>query len=215
MSGGPRTRKEPVVFGPTVEALVLHGMKGRLDADAKRRLKALGLDVEQPFASAYPVPMWFDIIQLCAEVLHPKLPRDEAWYRLGRRLGESFGDTLLGKALYGVAKVLGARRMLARMTRNLQTSSNYAMAEVRDLPGGDVELVVDALPEFHAALGPHPGMDPHFMRGTLETLLEMCGERHARCELRPAAPGKRGFTFLISLREQKSGAPERKARNVA
>jgi hypothetical protein len=102
--------------------------------------------------------------------------------------------------------------MLARMTRNLQTSSNYAMAEVRELPGGDFELRVDALPEFHAALGSHPGMDPHFMRGTLETLLEMCGERNARCELRPAPPGTRGFTFLISLGKQPVAAPERKAR---
>jgi uncharacterized protein (TIGR02265 family) len=205
-------RKEPVVFGPTVEALLLHGMKGRLDADARRRLKALGVDVEQPFASAYPVPLWFDIIQVCSEVLHPGMSRNEAWYRVGLRLGDSFGDTLLGKALYGVARVLGPRRMLARMARNLQTSSNYATAQTRELSGGDIELTVEVLPEFHAALGAHPGLDPYFMRGTLETLLEMCGVHNPSCSLQPSLPSrKRSFVFLIPLHEGKVALPERKA----
>ena len=205
-------RKEPVVFGPTVEALLLHGMKGRLDADAKRRLKSLGVDVEQPFASAYPVPLWFDVIQVCSEVLHPNLPRNEAWYRVGLRLGDSFGDTLLGKALYGVARVLGPRRMLARMARNLQTSSNYATAQTRELASGDIELTVEVLPEFHAALGTHPGLDPHFMRGTLETLLGMCGVRNATCSIQSPLPGrKRSFVFLIPMQEGKVALSERKA----
>lgn len=207
------TRKEAVVFGAAVEALLVHGMKGRLDADARRRLKALGVDLEQPFASAYPVPLWFDVIQLCADVLHPGMARHEAWYRVGRRLGDNFGDTLLGKALYGVARVLGPRRMLARMARNLQTSSNYTTARTRELPGGDIELTVEVLPEFHAALGTHPGMDPHFMRGTLETLLEVCGVRHPTCALQPALAGKkRSFVFLVPLQEEeeKVAATERK-----
>lgn len=193
-------RKEPVVFGPTLEALLVHGMKGRLDADARRRLRALGVDVEQPFASAYPVPLWFDVIQLCAEVLHPGLPRAEAWYRVGRRMGDGFGDTPLGKALYGVARVLGPRRMLARMARNLQTSSNYVTARTRELSGGDVELTVEVPPEFHAALGAHPGVDPHFLRGSTETLLEMCGVPHATCAPQPSRPGReRSIVFLVPL----------------
>jgi uncharacterized protein (TIGR02265 family) len=207
------TRKEPVVFGPTVEALLVHGLKGRLDAAALRRLKELGVDLEQPLASAYPATVWFDILQTCADVLHPTLPRDEAWYRVGRRLGESFGETVQGKALYGVARVLGPRRMLARMTRNLQTLGNYAISYVRERDGGDVELTVEVLPEFHAALGPHPGLDPHQVRGTLETLLEVCGLREAQCVLQPLVPGRRSFTFLVPMREKELS--ERKASPAA
>ncbi|XXF77805.1 DUF2378 family protein [Myxococcaceae bacterium GXIMD 01537] len=207
-----RPRKEPVVFGHTVEALLVHGMKSRLDAASRRRLKALGVDMDQPLAMAYPVPVWFDMLELCAEVLHPGQPRHESWYRVGRCFGEGFGATQLGKALYGVARVLGPRRMLGRMARNLQTSLNYATATMRELPGGDVELTVEVQSEFHAALGAHPGLDPHFVRGMLEMLLEVCGVRNAACVLQPSLVGRpRSFLFSIPLQQELGASAERKA----
>jgi uncharacterized protein (TIGR02265 family) len=38
---------------------------------------------------------------------------------------DSYGETLVGKALLTAMKVIGPRRMLERMARNLRTANNY------------------------------------------------------------------------------------------
>jgi uncharacterized protein (TIGR02265 family) len=177
MSPEPSLRKEPVAFDQIMEGLLLHAMKGRLDGEARRRLLGIGVDVDQPLSSAYPLTVLVETIRICADVLYPDRPRDEAWYLTGRKALEGFGGTAMGKALFGMARVWGPRRLLTHMTRALQTAINYAHAHAVDLPNGDVELTAEILPDYQALHGQRRLMDPHFLRGIIAQLVEVGGAR--------------------------------------
>lgn len=190
-------RKEPVAFDQLMEGLLLHAMKGRLDAEAQRKLQALGVDVSRPLLSAYPLVTLMGTLKLCAELRYPELPREEARYQLGLRTLEGFGSTPMGKALFGMARMWGARRMLGHMTRVFQTGINFARARSAELPNGDVEVTVEVLPEYRASIHHRPGLDPYFIRGIISQLMEVCGSR-APVQLLPPKDSE-GHTFIYRV----------------
>jgi uncharacterized protein (TIGR02265 family) len=198
-------RKEPVAFDQLMEGLLLHAMKGLLDGEARRKLRALGVDVERPLLSAYPLSTLLGTLKICVEVRYPDLPREEARYQLGLRAIEGFGATGMGKALFGMARMWGARKMLSHMTRVFQTGVNHARAQSRELPNGDVEVKVDVLPEFHAAISPMPGLDPHFVRGIIAQLVEVCGTRVPVSLVVPTDPSGLSFTYCVPLSQAPAG----------
>jgi uncharacterized protein (TIGR02265 family) len=182
-----------------MEGLVLHAMKGRLDAEAQRKLLALGVDVSRPLVSAYPLATLLGTLKLCAELRYPELPREEARYQLGLRALEGFGATPMGKALFGMARTWGARRMLGHMTRVFQTGINFARARATELPGGDVEVAVEVLPEYRASIHHRPGLDPYFIRGIITQLVEVCGARAPVTLLPPKDPEGLSFSYRVSM----------------
>ncbi|WP_224362942.1 DUF2378 family protein [Hyalangium versicolor] len=198
-------RKEPVAFDQLMEGLLIHAMKDRLDGDARRKLMAMGVDVDRPLLSAYPLMTLLGTLKLCAEVRFPDLPRDEARYQLGIKALEGFGATSMGKALFGMARMWGARRMLNHMTRVLQTGVNHAKARSRELPGGDMEVTVEVMPEYHAAIGPVPGLDGQFVRGIIAQLVEVCGTRVPVILVTPTDPSGHSFTYRVPLSQAPAG----------
>ncbi|WP_224247738.1 DUF2378 family protein [Hyalangium gracile] len=198
-------RREPVAFDQLMEGLLLHAMKDRLDTEARRKLLSLGVDVDRPLLSAYPLSTLLGTLKLCAELRFPDLPREEARYQLGLKALEGFGSTSMGKALFGMARMWGARRMLNHMTRVLQTGVNHAKAHARELPGGDMEVTVEVLPEFQAAISPLPGLDPHFVRGIIAQLVEVCGARLPVTLVTPTEPSGQSFTYRVPLSQAPAG----------
>ncbi len=201
-------RKEPVAFDQLMEGLVIHAMKDRLDLAARQRLLALGVDIGRPLLSAYPLVTLLGTLKLCAELRYPELPREEARYQLGRRTLEGFGSTAMGKALIGMARTWGARRMLSHMTRVLQTGINFARARSRELHNGDVEVTVEVMPEFRDAITHRPGVDPYFVRGIIAQLVELCAAHVPVTMLPPSDPAGLSFTYQVPL-SQVSAAPPR------
>ena len=201
-------RKEPVAFDQLMEGLVIHAMKDRLDLAARERLLALGVDISRPLLSAYPLVTLLGTLKLCAELRYPELPREEARYQLGLRTLEGFGSTAMGKALFGMARTWGARRMLGHMTRVLQTGINFARARSRELHNGDVEVTVEVMQEFRDAITHRPGVDPYFVRGIIAQLVEICGARVPVTLLPPTDPAGLSFTYRVPL-SQVPAAPKR------
>jgi uncharacterized protein (TIGR02265 family) len=199
MTAEPSPRKEPVVFDQMMEGLLVHAMKGRLDGEARRRLLGIGVDVDQPLRSAYPLTVLVEAIRICADVLYPDRPRDEAWYLMGRRTLEGFGGTAMGKALFGMARLWGPRKLLGHMTRALQTAINYARAHAVDLPNGDVELTAEILPEYLALHGTRRLMDPHFLRGIIAQLVEVGGARAPVVLVNATPLPERRYLYRVSL----------------
>jgi uncharacterized protein (TIGR02265 family) len=201
-------RKEPVAFDQLMEGLLIHAMKDRLDLAARQRLLALGVDISRPLLSAYPLVTLLGTLKLCAELRYPELPREDARYQLGLRTLEGFGSTPMGKALFGMARTWGARRMLGHMTRVLQTGINFARARSRDLSNGDVDVTVEVLPEFRDSINHRPGVDPYFVRGIIAQLVEICGIHIPVALLPPTDPAGLSFTYRVPL-SQAPASPTR------
>jgi uncharacterized protein (TIGR02265 family) len=199
-------RKEPVAFDQLMEGLLIHAMKDRLDLAARQKLLELGVDISRPLLSAYPLVTLLGTLKLCAELRYPELPREEARYQLGIRTLEGFGSTPMGKALFGMARMWGARRMLGHMTRVLQTGINFARSRSRDLPNGDVEVTVEVLSDFRDSITHRPGVDPYFVRGIIAQLVEICGARLPVTLLPPTDPAGLSFTYRVPLSQVPASA---------
>jgi uncharacterized protein (TIGR02265 family) len=116
---------EALVFNSTFEALA-RALGSRLNAEAKERFKALGVDFDaRELMPAYPFETWVKAMDLGAELVMPNASQDARHEAMGRRLVDCYGETLVGKALLTAMRVIGPRRTLERMARNLRTGNNY------------------------------------------------------------------------------------------
>jgi uncharacterized protein (TIGR02265 family) len=173
----------PVVFGTSVEALV-RVLGPSLDASVRQRFRELGVDLDRP-NPAYPYAQWLDTLRLAMAIKWPGMPLDEATFRMGRAIFESYGQTLMGKALLQLVKVLGPRRGLDRMTRNLRTTNNYSETRLTVVGPNQYQLWVNK-----AAF-------PHYFRGVLVAGLEFSGAKGLSVQLVRASP-EDGVVFDLS-----------------
>lgn len=174
-----------VVFGNSVEALV-RVLGPALTEPVRRQFIDLGVDLLKP-NPAYPYAVWISALSLAMKVLWPTLSHEQATYRMGRAIFESYGQTLMGQALLQLIKVLGPKRALERMARNLRTTNNYS--ETKLTPRGEraFELWVNQV------------AFPHYFRGLLEAGLEFGGARTPVVEFR--SEGVAGVVFWVSWDE--------------
>lgn len=192
------SQSEPVIFSQMFEALVMHAMRGKLNPDVMRRIESAGVDLSRPLLVAYPLTVWYDTVWACAQVIYPELPRTEAMYATGRKVADGYSHTTMGKALFSGLRKLGWQRALAQMARSFRTGGNFLASHATELPGGDLEIVIEILPEFIPALGSHPGIDASFMRGFLDESAEhIRGSGSPRFSLTAADPLARRATFLL------------------
>lgn len=191
--------KEPVVFSQVVEALFKHSLEKeeRFNADTRKRIKTIGIDLDGPLLTAYSAPTWFAAISVCAEVRHPHLPRPQAHYELGRQLALSYGRTTLGRAVYAMLRMLGWERALTRISRGLQSGTNFLSAHTRFVEEGALEISFEVLPDFHAVFGNQPGIDPHFMNGNMDAMMSLFGAPFRDGELQPIQPGSQRVVYLL------------------
>lgn len=192
------SQNEPVVFSQMLEALIVHAMQGRLDANALRRIEAAGIDLSQSLMVAYPLTVWYDVVLACAELLFPGQSQTDALYAIGKKIAHGYSHTTMGKALFGNLRVQGWQRAVGNLARALRTGGNFLAAHANELPGGDFEVTVEILPEFHPALGSHPGVDPNFMRGFLDASAELIrGPQSPTFTLTAVDSSARRATFLV------------------
>jgi uncharacterized protein (TIGR02265 family) len=120
-------KREPLVFQQSFEGLI-RALGDRLDERCAGRLRQVGVDTQGSLAPAYPLDVWVGALRVAAETLAPEVSLEQASAVVGRRFVEGFGATLIGSALLTTVRLLGPERMLARMTRNLRTGTNYLEA---------------------------------------------------------------------------------------
>lgn len=162
--------QDRVVFEQTIEGLI-RALGPKLDESVKDRFKAAGLDVRQKLKVAYPVTTWVEVLWIAGQVLAPGLERDEATYIVGKRFIQAYELTLMGKATTTMARVVGPRRTLERMTRNFRTGSSYGTSRLVELAPGRFEIYC------------FPVSVPGFYRGMLEAGVEVAGGKNVRVQL--------------------------------
>jgi uncharacterized protein (TIGR02265 family) len=155
-----------------VEGLFLKGLGARVTPALREQLKAIGLDLERELLPAYPRTVWNAAIPLAARHVWPQLDVASSHVLLGRTIIDGFKETLLGRALAGMAKVLGPMRTLARMRKNLRTGGNY----------NEVTLTAETQTQVLFWIN-EPWLHPGYVQGLLQGSLEISGGKNNSVEV--------------------------------
>lgn len=158
---------EEVIFAGAVEGLFLKGLGSRVTPELREELKSVGLDLSRELLPAYPRKVWNAAIPLAAQHVWPQLDVADGHYRLGRTIIDGFKETLLGRALAGMARVLGPLRTLGRMRQNLRTGGNY----------NEITLTPQTVNEVLFWIN-EPFIHPGYVQGLLHGSLEISGGRN-------------------------------------
>lgn len=123
-----------LVFSQTFEGLQ-RALSDRLSGQVFAQFRALGVDFEKRLEPAYEFDVWANSALQAAKVMHPQLPEAEQLYRFGRAFIDGYAFTLVGKAMLASLRLIGPRRTLERMDRNLRTGNNYTQTQLRAVDG--------------------------------------------------------------------------------
>lgn len=122
--------EQRLVYVQVVEGLLQHGLHGRVSPRLKLRLKQAGIDMDRPLLPAYPVPLWMRCLSVIVEETFPGVPREEAFRQLADAHVQGYGRTIIGRAVYGVMRLLGPRRLVERLPQTLRATDNYTEVEI-------------------------------------------------------------------------------------
>jgi uncharacterized protein (TIGR02265 family) len=179
---------ELLVFEQTIEALFLRALAGRLTPECRARLRQAGLDVDQKLKPAYSFQSWMLFIRIAAEELFPSEPLSEATFKLGEVYVEGFRQTMLGRAVMSLLRVLGPRRTVARATQNFRAGNNYTETRITELGPAQFELWMNEVGDF-----------PEFTAGIIYAGVRMSGAQEPRVE--PMGYDGHACTYRITWKE--------------
>jgi uncharacterized protein (TIGR02265 family) len=119
------------------------------------RLRQAGLDLDQKLRPAYPFDSWMAFLRITAEELYPGEPLDQGAFKIGEACIDGFRETMLGRAVLSLLRVLGPKRALMRATQNFRAGNNYTESRLKELSPRQFELwmnEVGSLPTFTAGI---------------------------------------------------------------
>jgi uncharacterized protein (TIGR02265 family) len=175
---------EKLIFDHTVESL-LRTLERPIPPAQIAGLDALGIDLSKPLLPAYPLETYSALIGFIARQRFPDLPPEEADFEVGRAFIEAYTtQTLMGRALKGLLRVIGPHRTLERMSRTFRTANNYTQTRLQPLGPTSYELW------FNYAIR------QGYFRGMVHATLALCGVR--QIEVKLAATQGHELTFHVS-----------------
>jgi uncharacterized protein (TIGR02265 family) len=176
--------EQRVVFGSGFDGLFSKEFRARVTPAFDAELKKLGVNLEKPFNPAYDIVTWAAVIDSAARHVYPELSRPDAFWQLGRDTVDGFAHTLIGKALFGMMKLIGPARSLMRAARSYAATNNYTKVDLNRT--GDASFTF-GLNEKHTL--------PQFDMGAIEALLQLSGAKNVRVTLLNQNP--EGFTMNL------------------
>lgn len=174
---------EALIFSQTVEGL-FRALEPLSEANCAR-FRALGVDPRAPLSPAYPVEVWLTLMKAAVEVNEPEAPFDEALERLGRKFVDGYGETMLGKAMLAVLRVMGPTWALSRLRRTLSTGSNFFESQLVERGAGEVELWINRVTW------------PAWYLGLVARGLERAGARNVQVSLLAHEGPSKPVTLLV------------------
>lgn len=170
---------EKLIFAQTFEGL-LRSVQGHLTPPVVAGLQALGLDVTQPLRPAYPHTLFTEVVTYLAGQLHPGLEKQEAISLIARHFMDAYGETMVGRAMMAMIRLIGPRRALERVTRQFRTGNNFSETRLLAKGPADYELWVNDV------------RMPGWYVGIVSRGLELAGAKNVKVELLGAQPGVEG-----------------------
>lgn len=182
-----------LVYVQVVEGLLQHGLQGNVSPRLKQRLRQVGVDLDRPLLPAYPVPVWMHCLNVIAEETYPGMPREEAFRKLAEAHVLGYGRTVIGRAVYGVMRLLGPRRMVQRMPQTLRATDNYTEVELVERGPTTYEMKMNSV-----AVAELPG----YVESLFESMLRVGGAESpkvTRLHVDPEAPSS---TYQLTWTER-------------
>jgi uncharacterized protein (TIGR02265 family) len=187
----PVPLEQRLVYVQVVEGLLQHGLQGKVSPRLKQRLRQVGVDLDRPLLPAYPVPLWTHCLSVIVEETYPGVPREEAFRRLAETHVQGYGRTVIGRAVYGVMRLLGPRRLVQRLPQTLHATDNYTEAELVERGPTTYEM------KMNSALD-----QPGYVESLFESMLRVGGAESpkvTRIHVDPAAPSS---TYQLTWTER-------------
>jgi len=157
-------------FGPSLDA----------GADALRRS---GIDFSKELHPAYPLSVFLDTVKLLAASMGAEGSEDDRVFLVGRGFVKGYSETAIGKALVLLARAIGPKRMLERLTRQFRSGNNYSQTALVQKAPTEFELWCNSV-NF-----------PGWYRGILTEGLTIAGAKNPEVTL--ASINDEGATFSI------------------
>ncbi len=161
--------EQPVIFSSVIESTLV-ALGPKLTPELRARVREAGVDLDSKQA-AWPMENFLRAVSVLGEALLPEVPEGERARRLGALFVGGFEQTMLGKAAAMMAKVIGLRRLLPRMSRNFRATNNYLDSETVDEPGGAVRLTTRVKPQFHDFVTGHWALATQYRLGIFEAMV--------------------------------------------
>lgn len=158
------------VYEHTVDALFFKALHARIGPELKEKLKALHIDLDGKPKNV-PQADWVRALRLAADELFTG-PLDERYRSLGRAVLQRFEDTLMGRAIIAVMRVMGPARALKRIETNLRGGNNFIRAS----------LVQQGERQFVSEVNECNG-NPHYIAGVIDAALHITGAKEVQVKV--------------------------------
>jgi uncharacterized protein (TIGR02265 family) len=149
------SNEQRLVFEQPVEGMYLKGHPELLTPQVKDAIRAVGIDLDQKLKPFYPSEMVNEATRVFRKLAYAREPDDaKAYTRMGERIVDGYFNTVLGKAMVGVLKLFGARRIVGRLPQTMKAGTNFQ--EVTIDWKGDTEAwltLADTEPDPHLNVG--------------------------------------------------------------
>lgn len=179
----PVPLEKRLVFSHVIEGLYFRALKDRMTDRLRNRLRdEAGLDLSKKLEPALTFVKWTRCLEITAQELAPQKSLEEGLEYIGLILTRGYFETLVGKALAGILKLIGPMRGLKRMDRSLRSGNNFGEVKVTEKGPGHVEFWCNEL-----------GTARHHMLGLIKAGAEVCGAKNLRGEITHF--DDRGVTF--------------------
>lgn len=150
------SKLEGVVYRHAVESFLAHVVKrnGLLTQDFVAELASIGFDANKPRDTEAAV--WISLLRKTAKRLSPEATENEALERIGREMLRGLFETLVGRGMLMVMKLLGPRKALLQIAESYKTSDNITKVTTYELSPTHVKLSFNSV-----------GGVPTYVRGLL------------------------------------------------
>jgi uncharacterized protein (TIGR02265 family) len=156
---------EKLIHAQTVEALFVRAFENRLTPACREALKKAGLDLDRKLERSYTLDQWKDFLRIAAAHVYGGVPAEAAYYSLGERFMDAWFGTFFGRALLGMARLAGPRRMLQRASNGFRAGNNFTEVRIVERGATSLELWMnDVLAD-----------QPTFAAGLLARAVELAG----------------------------------------
>jgi uncharacterized protein (TIGR02265 family) len=147
--------EQRLIYEQSIEAMYLKAHPEKLTPQVKAALRELGIDLDQKLKPFYNADAVNDATRLFRRLAYGHVADDEqAYSQMGERILDGYFNTIYGKPLVSLLKLLGAKRIVDRLPQAMTASSNYMKVTVEWKGPTEAWLTLsDTSPSPHLNLG--------------------------------------------------------------